>query len=58
MSALHQDAVRSLQEWTAPDPGQDLLRRDYLDHLRERADGMYRSCRPAHITASALVVDA
>ena len=57
MSGLHQDAVRSLQDWTAPDPDQDLLRRDYLDHLRERPDGMYRSCRPAHITASALVVD-
>ncbi len=57
MSGLHQDAVRSLQDWTAPDPDQDLLRRDYLDHLRERPDGMYRSCHPAHITASALVVD-
>ena len=57
MSGLHQDAFRSLQDWTAPDPDQDLLRRDYLDHLHERADGMYRSCRPAHITASALVVD-
>jgi len=57
VSGLHQDAVRSLQDWTAPDPEQDLLRRDYLDHLLERSDGMYRSCRPAHITASALVVD-
>ncbi|QMU67773.1 NUDIX hydrolase [Streptacidiphilus sp. P02-A3a] len=58
MSLLHQDAVRTLGGWTAPDPDQDLLRRDYLDHLRDRPDGVWRSCHPAHITASALVVDA
>jgi 8-oxo-dGTP pyrophosphatase MutT (NUDIX family) len=57
-TALHQDAVRVLDSWTAPDDRQDLLRRDYLDHLRERSDGVWRSCHPAHITASALVVDA
>ncbi|MFC5908263.1 NUDIX hydrolase [Streptacidiphilus monticola] len=58
MSALHADAVRVLTEWDAPDAEQDLLRRDYLDHLTARQDGVWRSCRPAHITASALVVDA
>ena len=58
MSGLHQDTVRVLRSWTAPDEQQDLLRRDYLDHLRERPDGVWRSCHPAHITASALVVDA
>jgi 8-oxo-dGTP pyrophosphatase MutT (NUDIX family) len=55
---LHRDAVRTLSAWTAPDPEQDLLRRDYLDHLRERSDGVWRSCHPAHLTASALVLDA
>ena len=54
---LHKDAVRALRSWGAPDLDQDLLRRDYLDHLRTREDGVWRSCRPAHITASALVVD-
>ena len=54
---LHADAVRTLRAWDAPDAEEDLLRRDYLDHLAERADGVWRSCRPAHITASALVVD-
>ena len=54
---LHRDAVRTMASWTAPDPAQDLLRRDYLDHLRQRPDGVWRSCRPAHLTASALVVD-
>ncbi|MEZ0091030.1 NUDIX hydrolase [Streptacidiphilus sp. EB129] len=55
--ALHTDARLVLSGWTAPDDEQDLLRRDYLDHLEARPDGMWRSCRPAHITASALVVD-
>ncbi|WP_236652049.1 NUDIX hydrolase [Streptacidiphilus neutrinimicus] len=58
LSALHADAVRTLSSWEAPDPEQDLLRHDYLAHLDARADGVWRSCRPAHITASALVVDA
>jgi 8-oxo-dGTP pyrophosphatase MutT (NUDIX family) len=55
--SLHKDAVRTLRSWAAPDADQDLLRRDYLDHLEQREDGVWRSCRPAHITASALVVD-
>ncbi|MFC1417367.1 NUDIX hydrolase [Streptacidiphilus cavernicola] len=54
---LHADVVRTLQEWVAPDAEEDLLRRDYLDHLAARPDGVWRSCHPAHITASALVVD-
>ena len=54
---LHADAVRALREWAAPGEEEDLLRRDYLDHLEARPDGVWRSCRPAHITASALVVD-
>lgn len=55
---LHEDVVRTLRDWDAPDAEQDLLRQDYLDHLEQREDGVLRSCRPAHITASALVVDA
>jgi 8-oxo-dGTP pyrophosphatase MutT (NUDIX family) len=54
---LHTDARRVLQGWAAPDRDQEQLRRDYLDHLEARPDGVWRSCRPAHITASALVVD-
>lgn len=54
---LHADTVRTLQAWTAPDDEEELLRRDYLDHLEARPEGVWRSCRPAHITASALVVD-
>ncbi|MCX4746864.1 NUDIX hydrolase [Kitasatospora sp. NBC_01287] len=54
---IHTDAVRTLTAWTTEDAGQELLRRDYLAHLAAHQDGLWRSCRPAHITASALVVD-
>ncbi|MGZ0151774.1 NUDIX hydrolase [Kribbella sp. WER1] len=51
------DAVGVLEEWVAPDGEQEGLRRHYLRHLAAHADGMWRSCRPEHVTASALVVD-
>ncbi|WP_377269491.1 NUDIX hydrolase [Peterkaempfera sp. SMS 1(5)a] len=57
---LHDDAVRALKDWTAPetdDGAQEQLRLDYLDHLLAHPDGLWRSCLPAHITASAVVVD-
>lgn len=52
------DAVDVLESWQAPDADQEELRRHYLSHLAEHPDGMWRSCRPEHVTASALVVDA
>jgi 8-oxo-dGTP pyrophosphatase MutT (NUDIX family) len=52
------DAVAVLEGWNAPDPAQKGLREHYLRHLAEHPDGMWRSCRPEHVTASALVVDA
>ncbi|MFJ6212899.1 NUDIX hydrolase [Streptomyces sp. NPDC092296] len=57
---LHDDAVRALKDWTAPEEpesGQERLRLDYLDHLAAHRDGLWRQCLPAHLTASALVVD-
>jgi 8-oxo-dGTP pyrophosphatase MutT (NUDIX family) len=54
---LHGDAVATLEDWTAPDAEQERLRQHYLQHLAQHPDGMWRSCRPEHITASALVVD-
>ncbi|MFG3050515.1 NUDIX hydrolase [Kitasatospora sp. NPDC048239] len=56
-ASLHADAVRTLAGWQPADPDQDQLRRDYLNHLAEQPEGLYRSCLPAHITASAAVVD-
>jgi 8-oxo-dGTP pyrophosphatase MutT (NUDIX family) len=54
---LHADALRVLQDWRAPDAEQEELRTHYLRHLTTNADGMWRGCRPEHVTASALVVD-
>jgi 8-oxo-dGTP pyrophosphatase MutT (NUDIX family) len=54
---LHGDAVRTLRDWAVEDAGQDGLRQDYLGHLAERPDGLLRACLPAHITASAVVID-
>lgn len=54
---LRVDAVGVLEGWNAPDAEQEALRRHYLRHLSEHADGMWRTCRPEHVTASALVVD-
>jgi 8-oxo-dGTP pyrophosphatase MutT (NUDIX family) len=36
---------------------QEELRAQYLQHLAVHSDGMWRSCRPEHVTSSALVVD-
>ncbi|MFD8757291.1 NUDIX hydrolase [Kitasatospora sp. NPDC059577] len=56
-STLHADAVRTLSGWRPADEDQERLRLDYLEHLAEQPGGMFRSCLPAHITASAAVVD-
>ncbi|MER7753568.1 NUDIX hydrolase [Kitasatospora sp. NPDC097643] len=56
-SALHADAVRTLTRWHPAEEDQEQLRHDYLQHLAEQPEGLYRSCLPAHITASAAVVD-
>ncbi|MFE9422959.1 NUDIX hydrolase [Kitasatospora sp. NPDC006697] len=57
MSTLHADATAALTGWSPADPGQRALREEYLAHLAERPDGLFKACLPAHITASALVVD-
>jgi 8-oxo-dGTP pyrophosphatase MutT (NUDIX family) len=54
---LHSDALAVLTGWRAPDEEQDRLRTSYVEHLRRHSDGLSRSCVPAHLTASALVVD-
>jgi len=58
MSALHGDAVRVLDAWRPDDDEQERLRASYLLHLHDHPDGLSRSCVPAHLTASALVLDA
>ena len=56
--SLHAAAVRELAGWAAPDPDQEAKRSAYLEHLAGHPDGLARGCLPAHLTASALVVDA
>ncbi|HEX7224861.1 MAG TPA: NUDIX domain-containing protein [Candidatus Limnocylindria bacterium] len=55
---LHADAFASLAAWQPSDPRQDELRVEFLDLLRHRSDALDRSCAPAHLTASALVLEA
>jgi 8-oxo-dGTP pyrophosphatase MutT (NUDIX family) len=54
---LHADATAMLTSWNPADADQAELRELYLDHLAAYEDGMWRSCRPEHLTASALVLD-
>jgi 8-oxo-dGTP pyrophosphatase MutT (NUDIX family) len=55
---LHVSALETLRGWVAPDDAQDELRRTYVRHLLHHDDGMLVTCVPAHLTASALVLDA
>jgi 8-oxo-dGTP pyrophosphatase MutT (NUDIX family) len=55
--SLHAAAVAALTAWRAPTSAQDALRRDYLAHLAAHADGVWKSGPPAHLTASAFVLD-
>jgi 8-oxo-dGTP pyrophosphatase MutT (NUDIX family) len=56
-TALHDDAVRLLTGWTAPDAAQDDLRHRYLSHLAAHPDGVWKAGPPEHLTASCLVLD-
>jgi 8-oxo-dGTP pyrophosphatase MutT (NUDIX family) len=52
----HARAQALLTSWLPPDATQARLREEYVAHLGRRADGLQRSCRPDHLTASTLVV--
>lgn len=54
---LHADAARELTRYQSTDAAQLRLREEYLAHLAARPDAMTRGCAPAHLTASAIVVD-
>ena len=54
--SLHADALDVLTHWEPPDAEQDQLRTSYVEHLRRRDDGVWRSCFPTHLTAGALVI--
>lgn len=47
-----------LASWTPPSTGQERLRNDFVGYLDSQPDAVRRICRPDHLTASALVVNA
>jgi 8-oxo-dGTP pyrophosphatase MutT (NUDIX family) len=55
--ALRADAQRVLEGWAAPDPEQERLRVELLAHCAEHPDAMAKQGPPAHLTASALVLN-
>jgi 8-oxo-dGTP pyrophosphatase MutT (NUDIX family) len=54
---LHDDVVRRLEAWEAPDEQQETLRRDFLDHLHAHPDAVSKAGPPAHLTGSVIVLD-
>ncbi|KAA1250346.1 NUDIX hydrolase [Mycobacterium simiae] len=55
--SIRESAIAILTDWHAPNPAQDTLRHAVLAFVQARADACRRECVPAHITASALVLD-
>ena len=55
---LHDDALATLRDWSAPAPTQEALRSRYVAHLEAHDDGAWRSCFPDHLTAGMLVLSA
>jgi 8-oxo-dGTP pyrophosphatase MutT (NUDIX family) len=56
--SLHADATAVLTAYQPNSTDQVRLRADYLAHLAAHPDALLRSCSPAHLTASAAVLDA
>ncbi|MFC4058234.1 NUDIX hydrolase [Planomonospora corallina] len=54
--ALHADARAVLGAWSAPTDAEELLRKEFLEHLHTHPDGMYRECVPGHLTATTAVL--
>lgn len=54
---LHADAVARLTAYPPGDAAQAAARTEFLGFLAAHPDGVWRSCRPGHLTASALVLD-
>lgn len=55
--ALRTDAQRVLDAWRAPDAQQEHLRGELLAHCAAHPDAMWKQGPPAHLTASALVLN-
>ena len=55
--SLRAAATSALLAYDPPDEHQARLRTDFLALLAARDDGVWRSCAPAHVTSSAVVLD-
>ena len=55
---LRDDAQALLAAWEAPDAQQDALRTELVAHCAAHPDAMWKQGPPAHLTASALVLNA
>jgi len=56
--SLHADATRLLTAWPPPDAEQSRLRTDFLRHLADHDDALWRSCEPGHLTTGLLIMSA
>lgn len=55
---VHADARALLAGWTDPEPDQVAIALALVSYLDARPDATRRECRPGHLTASAVVLDA
>jgi 8-oxo-dGTP pyrophosphatase MutT (NUDIX family) len=55
---LYDEAVRELEAYAPGDADQQRLRDDFLAALQASPDAVWRSHAPAHLTASAVILDA
>ena len=55
--SLHASAADELRAWKPASGPQRALRKAFLRHLDQHVDGLWRTCAPAHLTASAAILD-
>ncbi|MCA5894821.1 NUDIX domain-containing protein [Isoptericola sp. NEAU-Y5] len=58
MPPLHDDALAVLRATSPATPYQRALRDRFVAHLADHPDGVLRTCRPDHLTASTVVLSA
>ncbi|MGF0117473.1 NUDIX hydrolase [Promicromonospora sp. Marseille-Q5078] len=58
MPGLTADAIAVLASATPLTATQEVLRDRFVAHLRAHPDGVHRTCRPDHLTASTIVLSA
>jgi 8-oxo-dGTP pyrophosphatase MutT (NUDIX family) len=56
VKSAYDDALAVLTSFAPTEPGQQLQRTEVLGYLHQHLDGLRRTCRPDHVTASAIVL--